>query len=115
VFVDELKQNFQIYCLFHICFSRQHGFTLLVALDTDGKAQGDLFWDDGNSVDTAETGNYFHANFKAERVGMLLWFMEQAWAYQRLENPPKHALIHDKINEITKFLSWDYVLYDFFA
>ncbi|XP_052256801.1 sucrase-isomaltase, intestinal-like isoform X2 [Dreissena polymorpha] len=47
-------------------FSRKNPFKLLVALDASNTAEGEMFWDDGNSVDTAEKGNYFFANFKAE-------------------------------------------------
>ncbi|XP_067946524.1 sucrase-isomaltase, intestinal-like [Watersipora subatra] len=35
--------------------SRQTPFTLIVALDKDGKAEGELFWDDGETINTATT------------------------------------------------------------
>ena len=31
-------------------FSRQNPMKLLIALDSNGMAEGELFWDDGNSV-----------------------------------------------------------------
>ena len=31
-------------------FSRKNSFSLYAALDETGKASGDLFWDDGNSI-----------------------------------------------------------------
>jgi len=37
--------------------SRQNNFELLVALK-DGRADGQLFWDDGESIDTYENQNY---------------------------------------------------------
>ncbi|EHB16913.1 Maltase-glucoamylase, intestinal [Heterocephalus glaber] len=46
-------------------FSRQNFMGLTVALDDDGKAEGQMFWDDGQSIDTYENGNYFLANFTA--------------------------------------------------
>ncbi|XP_006887299.1 PREDICTED: maltase-glucoamylase, intestinal-like [Elephantulus edwardii] len=46
-------------------YSRQNFMGLTVALDSDGKAHGQLFWDDGQSINTYENGNYFLANFAA--------------------------------------------------
>ncbi|XP_069853479.1 probable maltase-glucoamylase 2 [Dipodomys merriami] len=46
-------------------FSRQNCMGLTVALDENGKAEGQMFWDDGQSIDTYEKGNYFSANFIA--------------------------------------------------
>uniref|UniRef100_A0A2K5LWI9 Maltase-glucoamylase 2 (putative) n=1 Tax=Cercocebus atys TaxID=9531 RepID=A0A2K5LWI9_CERAT len=45
--------------------SRQNFMGLTVALDDNGKAEGQVFWDDGQSIDTYENGNYFLANFIA--------------------------------------------------
>lgn len=51
--------------------SRKNKLHILVALDEedeqDGKAEGELFWDDGDSIDTYENGKYYMAKFKAER------------------------------------------------
>ncbi|XP_053395701.1 maltase-glucoamylase-like [Mercenaria mercenaria] len=52
-------------------FSRKNPFTLLVALkdsENGGRgytAKGDLFWDDGVSVDTFANKNYFYARFSS--------------------------------------------------
>ncbi|CAH7470230.1 probable maltase-glucoamylase 2 [Phodopus roborovskii] len=46
-------------------YSRQNFVGLTVALDDEMKAEGQLFWDDGQSIDTYEKGNYFLANFIA--------------------------------------------------
>ncbi|KAM5255777.1 maltase-glucoamylase [Ctenodactylus gundi] len=45
--------------------SRQNFMGLTVALDDNGRADGQMFWDDGQSIDTYESGNYFLANFTA--------------------------------------------------
>ncbi|XP_045876122.1 putative maltase-glucoamylase-like protein FLJ16351 isoform X2 [Meles meles] len=45
--------------------SRQKFMGLIVALDDNGKAEGQIFWDDGQSIDTYENGNYFLANITA--------------------------------------------------
>nr|XP_025147479.1 putative maltase-glucoamylase-like protein FLJ16351 isoform X2 [Bubalus bubalis] len=45
--------------------SRQKYMGLIVALDDNGRAEGQLFWDDGQSIDTFENGNYFLVNFTA--------------------------------------------------
>ncbi|XP_065794577.1 probable maltase-glucoamylase 2 [Muntiacus reevesi] len=45
--------------------SRQKYMGLTVALDDSGRAEGQLFWDDGQSIDTFENGNYFLVNFTA--------------------------------------------------
>ncbi|XP_033998403.1 lysosomal alpha-glucosidase-like isoform X2 [Trematomus bernacchii] len=45
--------------------SRRNPFFLTVALSAGGWAQGDLFWDDGDSLDTFETGNYCYVIFMA--------------------------------------------------
>ncbi|XP_071372325.1 lysosomal alpha-glucosidase [Centroberyx affinis] len=45
--------------------SRGNPFYLTVALSSGGWAWGDLFWDDGNSLDTFETGNYCYVIFIA--------------------------------------------------
>ncbi|XP_054582612.1 putative maltase-glucoamylase-like protein FLJ16351 [Eptesicus fuscus] len=47
--------------------SRQLFMGLIVALDDNGKAEGQMFWDDGQSIDTYENGKYFLANFTASQ------------------------------------------------
>ncbi|CAD7690944.1 unnamed protein product [Nyctereutes procyonoides] len=43
--------------------SRQNYMKLIVAADVNQKAQGSLFWDDGESIDSYERGFYFSAQF----------------------------------------------------
>ncbi|KAF3846403.1 hypothetical protein F7725_003481 [Dissostichus mawsoni] len=48
--------------------SRRNPFFLTVALSAGGWARGDLFWDDGDSLDTFEMGNYCYVIFMAGQV-----------------------------------------------
>ncbi|XP_071751949.2 sucrase-isomaltase, intestinal [Centroberyx gerrardi] len=43
--------------------SRRNPMGLIVALDDNQQAAGELFWDDGDSRETVETGNHMHYNF----------------------------------------------------
>ncbi|XP_022091523.1 maltase-glucoamylase, intestinal-like [Acanthaster planci] len=43
--------------------SRTKPMGLIVALDDNSEAHGTLFWDDGDSIDTYEKGEYFFAEF----------------------------------------------------
>ncbi|XP_068943501.1 maltase-glucoamylase [Petaurus breviceps papuanus] len=44
-------------------YSRQNFMGLTAALDDEGNAEGWLFWDDGQSINTYEEGNYYLASF----------------------------------------------------
>ncbi|XP_056138983.1 LOW QUALITY PROTEIN: sucrase-isomaltase, intestinal [Lampris incognitus] len=46
-------------------YSRRNPMGLIVALDDNNQAAGELFWDDGDSRETVETGNYTHYKFSA--------------------------------------------------
>lgn len=48
--------------------SRSNPFFLTVALSAGGWAWGHLFWDDGDSLDTYEMGNYCYVTFIAGQV-----------------------------------------------
>ncbi|KAG8183257.1 hypothetical protein JTE90_006453 [Oedothorax gibbosus] len=50
--------------------SRQNDFDLLVALDENQKASGELFWDDGDSLDVFENTTYNDIVFKANENGV---------------------------------------------
>ncbi|CAG0890498.1 unnamed protein product [Darwinula stevensoni] len=50
--------------------SRQNPFGLIVALDESSQASGNLFWDDGESIDTVGTGDYFYATFSFDTVSL---------------------------------------------
>ncbi|KAM3922290.1 lysosomal alpha-glucosidase-like [Leptodactylus fuscus] len=46
--------------------SRKNNLILLVALSASGSAKGDLYWDDGDSLDTYKNGDYSAILFKAD-------------------------------------------------
>ncbi|XP_064650089.1 sucrase-isomaltase, intestinal-like isoform X2 [Lineus longissimus] len=48
-------------------YSRSNPMGLIVAIDDNGKAKGDLFWDDGETIDSFENGAYFLAQFSYDR------------------------------------------------
>ncbi|XP_036904943.1 maltase-glucoamylase, intestinal [Sturnira hondurensis] len=50
--------------------SRQQFMGFKVALDDNGTAEGWLFWDDGQSIDTYENGIYYLAHFSASQNTM---------------------------------------------
>nr|XP_033486358.1 maltase-glucoamylase, intestinal [Epinephelus lanceolatus] len=47
-------------------YSRRNPMGLIVALDDNNKAAGELFWDDGDSRETVETGNHIHYHFNVD-------------------------------------------------
>nr|XP_046244835.1 maltase-glucoamylase, intestinal [Scatophagus argus] len=47
-------------------YSRRNPLGLLVALSDSGTAQGSLFWDDGEGIDTVEKNEYLLASFTAQ-------------------------------------------------
>ncbi|XP_044058887.1 maltase-glucoamylase, intestinal [Siniperca chuatsi] len=46
-------------------YSRRNPMGLIVALDDNNQAAGELFWDDGDSRETVKTGNHIHYMFSA--------------------------------------------------
>ncbi|XP_035210740.1 lysosomal alpha-glucosidase-like isoform X2 [Stegodyphus dumicola] len=50
--------------------SRQQNFMLLVYLDENEEASGELYWDDGDSLDSYENGKYNLFQFKASKNGL---------------------------------------------
>ncbi|XP_072508617.1 uncharacterized protein [Notamacropus eugenii] len=48
-------------------YSRKNSLGLIVALSDNGTAEGDFFWDDGQSIDTYEQGNYYFSSFSASQ------------------------------------------------
>ena len=50
--------------------SRRNNFGLIVALDSNGEAAGDLFWDDGETVDTIKNDQYQYQTFTYQAVNI---------------------------------------------
>ncbi len=50
--------------------SRKNPFSLVVAMDTSLQANGTLYLDDGDSLDSVSTGNYSLYNLTASRDGV---------------------------------------------
>nr|XP_019950458.1 PREDICTED: maltase-glucoamylase, intestinal-like [Paralichthys olivaceus] len=46
--------------------SRRNPMGLIVALDDNNKAAGELFWDDGDSRETVKAGNHIHYTFSVD-------------------------------------------------
>ena len=47
---------------------REKPFALIVVLNGSGNAEGDLFYDDGESIDTISTKSYYYATYKWSTV-----------------------------------------------
>nr|XP_058944408.1 maltase-glucoamylase-like [Pocillopora verrucosa] len=50
--------------------SRQNPLGLIVALGDDGKATGQLFWDDGEAIDTVKNNQYLLIKFSGQESGI---------------------------------------------
>ncbi|CAF2829151.1 unnamed protein product [Rotaria sp. Silwood2] len=74
--------------------SRKKPMYLIIALNTEQRASGDLFWDDGESIDTYENllYNYFIFNFNSQRLTLEPW----TYNYPQMGNDVK-------LNEIKVF------------
>lgn len=55
-------------------FSRKNPFGLIVALDANKLATGEVFWDDGDSIDSIEKSQFFLAKFlfSANKLSMTI-------------------------------------------
>lgn len=72
--------------------SRKKNMYLVVALDAQQSAYGDLFWDDGESIDTYENFNYnyFIFNFQSKRLIIEPW----TYKYPEMATETKFNDIH---------------------
>jgi alpha-glucosidase (family GH31 glycosyl hydrolase) len=82
--------------------SRKNFFYLYVALDNQQRAQGDLYWDDGESIDTYETShyNYFIFNYDAQRLTIEPW----TYKYPEMNNKLDEVLIYGMTKQPTKIV-----------
>uniref|UniRef100_A0A8C4EDD1 Lysosomal alpha-glucosidase n=1 Tax=Dicentrarchus labrax TaxID=13489 RepID=A0A8C4EDD1_DICLA len=87
--------------------SRRNPFFLTVALSAGGWARGDLFWDDGDSLDTFEMGNYCYVIFIAGQVGkrqviFALGKLTRLCFVFGVPSPPLYVLANgDKVRDFT--------------
>lgn len=56
--------------------ARKNPLKLLVTLGSAGEASGELYWDDGVSLDVATSGNYGHVIYSVKN-GLLKATLEQ--------------------------------------
>ncbi|CAF3950314.1 unnamed protein product, partial [Rotaria sp. Silwood2] len=61
--------------------SRLNPMNLIIALDKQEKAQGNLFWDDGDSIDTYQTSKHNYFNFNYDKQRLLI----EPWTYKYTE------------------------------
>ena len=75
--------------------SRQNSFYLYIALDKQDKAQGDLFWDDGESIDTYETlhYNYFRFDYNVQRLTIEPWTYKYPEMNNKLEDISVYGIL----------------------
>uniref|UniRef100_A0A4W6DT13 Lysosomal alpha-glucosidase n=1 Tax=Lates calcarifer TaxID=8187 RepID=A0A4W6DT13_LATCA len=90
--------------------SRRNAFSLTVALSAVGWAWGDLFWDDGDSLDTYELGNYCYITFIAGQIvsdplrlnGALDGLVLGGLRVFGVPSPPRYVLANgDKVRDFT--------------
>uniref|UniRef100_A0A4W6DRM1 Lysosomal alpha-glucosidase n=1 Tax=Lates calcarifer TaxID=8187 RepID=A0A4W6DRM1_LATCA len=90
--------------------SRRNAFSLTVALSAGGWAWGDLFWDDGDSLDTYELGNYCYITFIAGQIvsdplrlnGALDGLVLGGLRVFGVPSPPRYVLANgDKVRDFT--------------
>uniref|UniRef100_A0A8B9UBH1 Lysosomal alpha-glucosidase n=1 Tax=Anas zonorhyncha TaxID=75864 RepID=A0A8B9UBH1_9AVES len=77
--------------------SRKKGMALVVALTPDGFARGELFWDDGESWQSFEKGDYTETLFLASHVSVAGGLVGGVWArlcsHLQLLSPGAHVVL----------------------
>ncbi|XP_012944618.1 maltase-glucoamylase, intestinal [Aplysia californica] len=73
-------------------FSRQQKLTILAALDSEGNARGSFFWDDGDSLDTYDKGEYFMTDLEVANNTLTT-----SIAHRTTDTPPWAALVYEKL------------------
>ncbi|KAG0722981.1 Lysosomal alpha-glucosidase [Chionoecetes opilio] len=86
--------------------SRKLGHGLVVAPDKAGQAKGQLYWDDGDSLDTVSSGTFSHMLFESETGVLRVTCLSTGYTapinlrYIRILNAPKnatHVVVGDKV------------------
>jgi alpha-glucosidase (family GH31 glycosyl hydrolase) len=82
--------------------SRQKPFYLYVALNKQQQANGNLYWDDGESIDTYETSNYnyFIFNYDSQRLTIEPW----TYKYPAMKNELEEITLFGVIKQPTRIL-----------
>ncbi|CAB1342332.1 unnamed protein product, partial [Coregonus sp. 'balchen'] len=76
--------------------SRSNPFLLTVALSAGGWAWGDLFWDDGDSLDTFQRGDYSYVIFIAGQNGALDGLVLGGVRVFGVPSPPRYVWANGK-------------------
>ncbi|UJR29922.1 hypothetical protein I4U23_017469 [Adineta vaga] len=96
--------------------SRLNPMNLIIALNKDEKAEGTLFWDDGESIDTYEKSiyNYFYFSYHVQTLTILPWTFTYAKMFEEtqfdeitiygLTNPPKKIYFNLKRISSSKWI-----------
>ncbi|CAH3034609.1 unnamed protein product [Porites lobata] len=67
-------------------FSRKKPMGLIVALGDNKKAEGKLFWDDGESIDTVENEKYLLVQFSSDESGLKFSVVKKGYTDSNLPN-----------------------------
>ncbi|XP_043851669.1 sucrase-isomaltase, intestinal [Dromiciops gliroides] len=73
-------------------YSRKNYMGLIVAVDDDRTARGSLFWDDGESIDTYERGQYLSVQFRLNQTTLTSTVL-----YRGYSNPDELRLGYIKV------------------
>ncbi len=82
--------------------SREKSFYLYIALNKEQKAKGNLFWDDGESIDTYQTMNFNYFIFNYDSNSLIIEPI--TYKYLLLKNKLDNILIFGRINQPTKII-----------
>ena len=73
-------------CSMRIDFNREKPFGLTIVLNANGDAEGDLFYDDGESIDTVRTKSYYYSTFKWSQSQRQLTIQVKENNYPKMSN-----------------------------
>ncbi|KAK3570325.1 hypothetical protein QTP86_017161 [Hemibagrus guttatus] len=87
-------------------YSRRSPMGLIIALDDNNQASGELFWDDGDSRDTVSSGAYIHYQFSVVQGVLIMQVRHNGYVDPNnlvfenitvlgLNKPPKSVTIND--------------------
>jgi len=87
--------------------SRKTPFSLIVILDSNGYAQGDLFYDDGESINTVEQQFYFYSKFSWSTKDQRFSFEIIQNNYSQMSNLRIDQIILYGLKQIPKIIFWN--------